>query len=72
LQLLAKASKRPLTGNYIPVYYTPRMNELTGQRETGDQEKTWPATQYANVVQHVPSGIYYARVRVKGKLIWST
>src|SRR5664279_4544130 len=70
LQLLAKVSMRPLTGNYILVYYTARMNELTGQRETGDQEKTWQATQYANVVQHVPSGIYDARLRVKGKLIW--
>jgi integrase len=32
--------------------------------------KTWQKTQYANIVLHVPSGVYYARLRVKGKLIW--
>jgi integrase len=34
------------------------------------QAKTWQKTQYSNVVRHVPSGAYYARLRVKGKLIW--
>ncbi|MGD0259341.1 MAG: hypothetical protein ABSD29_05890 [Verrucomicrobiota bacterium] len=46
------------------------MNETTGQPETGDQSKTWQSTQYVNVVRHVPSRIYYARLQVKGKLIW--
>ena len=46
------------------------MSENTCQPETGDQSKTWQSNQYANIVQHVPSGIYYARLRVKGKLIW--
>jgi hypothetical protein len=46
------------------------VNEKTGHPENGDQTKTWQPTQYANVVRHVPSGIYYARLRVKGKLIW--
>jgi len=32
--------------------------------------KTWQATQYASIVRHIPSAIYYARWRVKGKLIW--
>jgi len=32
--------------------------------------KTWQAAQYANIVRHIPPGIYYARLRVKGKLIW--
>ena len=61
---------RLLTEYYILVYYTTRMNEKTGLPETGDQSKTWQSTQYANVVRHIPSGIYYARLRVKGKLIW--
>jgi integrase len=52
------------------VYYTARLSEKTGQQKTGDQSRTWQSTQYANVVRHVPSGIYYARLRVKGKLIW--
>ena len=41
-----------------------------GQAEDGDQEKTWQPTHYANIVRHIPSEIYYARLRIKGKLIW--
>jgi hypothetical protein len=29
----------------------------------------WQKTQYANLIRYVPSGIYFARFRVKGKLI---
>jgi hypothetical protein len=29
----------------------------------------WQKTSYANLIRYVPSGIYYARLRVKGKLI---
>ena len=29
----------------------------------------WQKTQYANLVRYAPSGIYFARMRVKGKLI---
>ena len=46
------------------------MKAQNGQAEYLDQEKTGQPTQYANIVQHVPSGIYYARLRIKGKLIW--
>ena len=45
------------------------MNEKLGQQETGDQSKIWQLIQYANIVRHVPSGIYYARLRIKSKLI---
>jgi hypothetical protein len=31
--------------------------------------KDWQRTPFANLVHHVPSGTYYARLRVKGKLI---
>jgi hypothetical protein len=44
------------------------MKAENGEAEEGDQEKTWQPTQYANIVRHVPSGIYYARLRIKGKL----
>ena len=50
------------------MYYTSRMKPA--KNSTADQAKTWQPTQYANIVQHVPSGVYYARLRVKGKLIW--
>jgi integrase len=31
--------------------------------------KDWQKTPYANLIRYVPSGTYYARLRVKGKLI---
>jgi integrase len=35
----------------------------------GNPRKDWQKTSYANLIRYVPSGIYYARLRVKGKLI---
>lgn len=32
--------------------------------------KKWQGTQYSNIVRQCASGIYYARLRIKGKLIW--
>jgi integrase len=32
--------------------------------------KRWQKTQYSNLIRYVPSGIYFARFRVSGKLIW--
>jgi len=32
-------------------------------------DKEWQKTSYANLIRYVPSGVYYARLRVKGKLI---
>ncbi len=29
----------------------------------------WQKTQYANLIRYVPSGAYFARIRVHGKLI---
>jgi hypothetical protein len=29
----------------------------------------WPKTLFANLVRYVPSGIYFPRIRVRGKLI---
>jgi hypothetical protein len=44
-------------------FYTARMK--------GDQsihtETRWQKTPVANLVRHVPSGNYYARIRVRGK-----
>jgi hypothetical protein len=44
------------------------MNKKSSE-QSDEQVKTWQSTQYANIVRHNPSGIYYARLRVKGKLI---
>jgi len=42
----------------------------------GDQsnhtESRWQKTPVANLVRHVQSGNYYARIRVQGKLIWKS
>jgi integrase len=35
-------------------------------------EQRWLKTPVANLVRHVQSGNYYARIRVRGKLIWKT
>ena len=36
---------------------------------TAEPEKDWQKTQYSNLIRYVSSGTYYARLRVKGKLI---
>jgi hypothetical protein len=34
-----------------------------------DQDQDWQKTQYANLIRYVPSGTYYARIRIRGKLL---
>jgi hypothetical protein len=34
-----------------------------------DSLKIWQKTQYANLIRYVPSGNYFARLRVNGNLI---
>ena len=38
------------------------------ERESRKDSK-WSKTQYANLIRYAPSGIYFARIRVQGKLI---
>ncbi len=45
------------------------MNQMKTVLEAADSGKDWQKTQYANLIRYVPSGTYYARLRVKGKLI---
>ncbi|HZM06584.1 MAG TPA: hypothetical protein VFC44_26585 [Candidatus Saccharimonadales bacterium] len=37
-----------------------------------EQEAQWQATPLANLIRNAASGNYYARVRLKGKLIWKS
>jgi integrase len=53
----------------ILLLYTVRMNQMETASESAESEKDWQKTQYANLIRYVPSGTYYARLRVKGKLI---
>ncbi len=50
----------------IPMFYTVCMNESKTEIE---QETRWQKTPVANLVRYSASGTYYARTRVKGKLI---
>ena len=36
---------------------------------TADSDKEWQKTQFSNLIRYVPSGKYFARIRVRGKLI---
>jgi len=40
--------------------------------QTNNTEQRWQKTPVANLVRHVQSGNYYARIRLRGKLIWKT
>jgi len=52
--------------NLILPFNTGRMK--TAQLPTG-KESRWSKTQYANLIRYVPSGKYFARIRIHGKLI---
>ncbi len=55
--------------------YTGRMKRGSTESKAGDSGSSpssnsdWQATQYANLIRYKPSGVYYARVRISGKLI---
>lgn len=45
------------------------MKESKTEPTADNPDKDWQKTQYANLIRYVPSGTYYARIRVAGKLI---
>jgi iron-sulfur cluster repair protein YtfE (RIC family) len=45
------------------------MIEMQSGKETAKADKDWQKTPYSNLIRYIPSGSYYARLRVKGKLI---
>src|SRR5688500_17873456 len=51
----------------ILLFYTVCVNASETEKES-----QWQKTPVANLVRNALSGIYYARVRVRGKLIWKT
>jgi len=50
------------------MFYTIRMKS-NSSNNTGSR---WQKTPVANLVRHIQSGTYYARIRVRGKLIWKS
>ena len=45
------------------------MNASKTEQKAADSGKEWQKTQYANLIRYVPSGTYFARLRVNGNLI---
>jgi len=41
----------------------------TSSDQVSDSESDWQKTPYSNLIRYVPSGTYFARMKVKGKLI---
>jgi integrase len=55
--------------NVILILYTAIVKEKKAASKTANSGKEWQKTSYANLIRYVPSGIYYARLRIRGKLI---
>lgn len=47
------------------------MNAENDHKKPG-KKGVWQSSNYSNLIRYVPSGIYYARFRVQGKLIWKS
>jgi len=45
------------------------MNASKAEPTSPGSSKEWQKTQYSNLIRYVPSGTYFARLRVRGKLI---
>ena len=45
------------------------MKRKNSKKNAALPDKRWQKTQYTNLIRYVPSGKFYARLRVKGKLI---
>ena len=50
------------------MFYTIGMKANSSE----NTDSRWQKTPVANLVRHVQSGNYYARIRVRGKLIWKS
>jgi hypothetical protein len=66
LILLVKIAVSQFYYLHFLLFYTIRVK--TNSSETKDQR--WLKTPVADLVCHVQSGNYYARICVRGKLIW--
>ncbi len=67
---------QPFIVSYLQLKHNSRIDFLilpfdtACMREPGTEKSPdWQSTQYANLVCYVPSGKYYARIRIRGKLI---
>ncbi|HUA68615.1 MAG TPA: site-specific integrase [Candidatus Saccharimonadales bacterium] len=44
-------------------------NRQSPAKDVAGKNKLWQKTPYANLIRYVPSGMYFCRIRVRGKLI---
>ena len=56
----------------IPKLYTHTMPESLIESPSVQKKSVWQKTSYANLVRNQSSGNYFARIKIKGKLIWKT
>lgn len=53
----------------ILLLYTYSMIEMQAVEKAANRNQEWQKTQYANLIRYVPSGTYYARIRIRDKLL---
>src|SRR5258708_5492028 len=64
-----KTFEQLLFDNMILKSDTAHVKRNRKQTSAAKPGKVWQKTQYANLLRYVPSGTYFARIRVGGKLI---
>src|SRR5476649_1544776 len=55
--------------NLILKFDTVCMKDKQADQKAAKPGKVWQPTQYSNLIRYVPSGTFFARLRVAGKLI---
>ena len=51
-------------------FYTVQMKRKIERGKREKPNSLRQKSQYANLIRYVPSGTYFARFRIKGKLVW--
>ncbi len=54
------------------LFYTDVLRCFVKTTSADKPETLWQKTPVANLLRHSQSGNYYARIRVRGKLIWKS
>src|SRR5258707_15815125 len=46
-----------------------KTKQKTANEDSAESLKVWQKTPFANLIRYTPSGVYFCRIRVQGKLI---
>ena len=52
----------------ILFFYTCAMKHSKRQPKPDGKKSVWQPTQHSNLIRYVPSGVFYLRARINGKL----